>query len=237
MKKFIGLGASALIFTLLVVGCATESRFTNFEARNARSINTSYDMLLVSNDDTISKVYKLTRKPDGRVFYAISEIDGGDDDINAEELNDFVVITKENANDLIAFINQVEAAYQKGERNGTDGVLYDIAVVRDYTYTAMTVDSITDVSQYSSMNSSAYSYSGSTGSNVRGYGNTNQYGSEYTSGSAVSSSVKEFKEEDELVRIQLKTVENEDVIIFAVAGFAEEVEVEDLKTLRDALSK
>ena len=233
MKKILNLSIFSLILILILAGCVTTSYFTDFTAQNARSINTSYDMLITSNEKSISKVYKLTSKTDGAVFYAISNTDWIENDINAEELNDFVVITKDNAKDLIAFIDLIASTYQKKERKGNDGVLYDIAIVRDYTYKAMTVDGVTTSNSFGSASQS--SSSGATGSNVIGYGSSYGYGS--SSSTSVSKSMKTFEEEDELVRIQLKTVEDEDKIIFAIAGYAEVVSVEDLQTLKDALSK
>ena len=233
MKKILNLSIFSLILILILAGCVTTSYFTHFTAQNARSINTSYDMLITSNEKSISKVYKLTSKTDGAVFYAISNTDWIENDINAEELNDFVVITKDNAKDLIAFIDLIASTYQKKERKGNDGVLYDIAIVRDYTYKAMTVDGVTTSNSFGSASQS--SSSGATGSNVIGYGSSYGYGS--SSSTSVSKSMKTFEEEDELVRIQLKTVEDEDKIIFAIAGYAEVVSVEDLQTLKDALSK
>ncbi|MCH5291851.1 MAG: hypothetical protein J1D88_08890 [Treponema sp.] len=223
MKKFFGWGVSALFMALAFAGCASSSLFTNFVAANARSILTSYDMQIVSTDDTICKVYKLTEKPGGTIFYAISDTDWTSDSMNVEELSRFVVITKENAEALAAFIDQLQTSYRKEARsgNGSEGVLYDIAIVRDYTYHAMTVDSITQANSF-------------TTSGVTGTANTG-YQSAY--GNAVTKSMKEFSEEDELVRIQLKTTKRGDAIIFAVAGYEESVTLDEMLAFKHAISQ
>lgn len=206
-KKFFGTALTAVAAVLLAVGCASTPEaglFTDFTAKTARHINTSYDIHVVSTEDTICKVYKLTEQPGKRIFYAISDIGKRTDGAQVAELTDFVVITKENADALCSFIDQVADAYAEKTRGSDDAVLYDFAIVRDYTYQEMVVDSIT------------------------------------TSGkkdSAVTKSMKEFQEEDELIRIQLKTAESGDVIIFAVAGYAQSVSLRDLFTLKTALSE
>ena len=234
MKKFFGQSVFALSLALALASCMSQPQtlFTDFAAENARSILTSYDMHIVSTDDTICKVYKLTEKPSERVFYAISDTDWNSDDMNVEELPDFVVITKENAEALVAFIDQLQTSYRKEARsgNGSEGVLYDIAIVRDYTYSKMTVDSIRQSN--SSTSSSSYSYAGAY-QNLAGiqhnYGSINE--------NAVTSSVKEFAEEDELIRIQLKTTTKGDVILFAVAGYAEPVTLDDMLAFKTAISR
>lgn len=235
MKRLFIFGAFISIIAL--TGCSTTSSFTDFTAKYARSIETSYDMQLVSNESTVCKVYKLISKQDSKVYYAISEADYGWKSVNAEELNDFVVITKDNAKDLSNFIDTITATYQSEKRNGQNGILYDIAIVRDYTYQAMTVDSITTSDSFTSGHGSSYSYSGSSGSNDHGYGSKSSYGSSSSFGSEVTKSMKEFAEEDELVRIQVKTVDNEDIIVFAIAGAEAKVSIEELQDFKAVISK
>ena len=207
-KKFFGTALTAFAASLLVVSCASTpeaSLFTDFTAKTARHINTSYDIHVISSEDTICKVYKLTEQPGKQTFYAISDIGKQTDGARVADLTDFVVITKENADALCSFIDQVADAYAEKTRGSDDAVLYDFAIVRDYTYQEMVVDSITS--------------RGSEKDNI------------------VTKSMKEFQEEDELIRIQLKTAESGDVIILAVAGYAQSVSLRDLLTLKTALAE
>lgn len=227
MKMFFGRSVPALFLAFVLAGCMSQHLlFTDFTAENARGIITSYDVRLVSTNDTICKVYKLTEKTSGKTFYAISDTDWTSDNMNVEELSDFVVITKENADDLTAFIDLLQTTYRKEARsgNGSDGVLYDIAIVRDYTYHEMTVDSVTQANSFA--NGSTFTYGG--------LANTNYHS---TTENAVTKSMKEFAEEDELIRIQLKTTAKGDVILFAVAGYAEPVTLDDMLAFKTAISR
>lgn len=208
MKKFFGTVCTAFAASLLLASCASTpeaSLFTDFTAKTARHVNASYDIHVISTEDTICKVYKLTEQPGKKTFYALSDVGKKSDGAKVAELTDFVVITKENADALCSFIDQVADAYAEKTRGSNDAVLYDFAIVRDYTYQEMTVDSITS------------------------------RGSEKDS--VVTKSMKEFQEEDEQVRVQLKTAESGDVIILAVAGYAQTVTPRELLTLKAALTE
>lgn len=206
MKKSFGT-ALATVAAVLLASCASTpeaSLFTDFTAKTARHINTSYDIQTVSTNDTICTVYRLTEQPGKHVFYALSDIGKKSNGVKVEELTGFAVITKENADALCSFIDQVADAYTEKGRGSDNAVLYDFAVVRDYTYHEMAVDSITTSGKKDSI---------------------------------VTKSMKEFQEEDELVRIQLKTAENGDVILLAVSGYAQSVSLNELLTLKTALSE
>lgn len=233
MKKIFG--ALILAVTLALIGCvSTESEFTNFYPRFARNVANTYDIQIVSNKNTISKVYKLQSKETSEVFYSVSEPSSwnANEDIDVRELEHFALITEENAKALVSFIGQLESAYSKTERDKS-GVLYDFQVLRRNRYQAWTTDSITTRSGYES--TSRNSTSTSSSSDV--VGRSSGYESTSVSGSEVTQSLKEFEADDILIRIQLKTEENEDFIVFAVNDYSETVDLEDLQTLKTALSR
>ena len=214
-KTFLALGAAAL-FTL--VGCMTESSFTNFNPYTAKTVKNNYDILLVSNKDSLSKVYKLTSKEDGSVYYSVSAPVKWyvDDDVDAEDLEDFALITQENAQDVVDFITLLEGVYSKKDRDG-DGVFYDLRVLWSYTHF-----------EYSE-------YGGATSTTTTV---TESEGKKTSVSKTKNTHLAEFDREAELLRIQLKTSDNEDVILYSVwNGESVEVDLEDLQTLKAALSK
>lgn len=218
MRKFFGAGLPAVASAMLLAGCVSVSApspFTDFSADTARSVGSSYDLRLISTDETVCKVYKLTERPGGAVFYALSVTGGragrgGADAASMSvarvgDLAGSVVISRENADELAAFIDLVASAYTDGPRGETDAVLYDFAVVRDCVRSEMAVDSITS--------------SGSKKDDT------------------VTRRMKEFRDEEELVRVQLRSEEGGDVIVLAVAGYPENVGLDGLLSLKYALQE
>mgnify|MGYP006916126206 CR=1 FL=1 len=237
-KLFFALSISVLF---VFIGCESTDfgDFTNFRPYMSQAINTSYDFQLISDQETVCKVYKLTEKGSGRIFYSLSEPMEWDDDddeeeaeINASDLPRFTLITEQNAKDVINFITQIENTYSKDERKD-DGVLYDLRLVHSYTYYGWTTDAITSV------NTSTTENRNTNTTDSKGYrvSSNSTTGSSFTSETATTESYKELEANDIVLRIQLKTEENEDEIHLLVSGKSQEVDIEDLQGLKAVLSK
>ena len=234
-RKIKGLGLVLAAFTtfalyfMLSLSCATTSSYLS-ESTGTRSYfptvetengNLGYDIVLVSDENSASKIYKVISREDAKTWYSLSLPTGKvaakntpnttpatqknaktDTKVTIGDLASLTTITEEDAKAAVEFLSEVERLFVE-KRSGT-GVLTDFVVTKP-VFDTIKVEKSRTVNYYGQV--------------------------------TVEYEDKVVESKKLIFALQLKTTSDADEIVYTVGDVSVSISLDDAKNLKAALSK